>query len=622
MMKKTILFLIVPLQILFSQEKSRFIYNKETVFISNNKTLEIESFIEQKKEIAYSKNISEYTIAIPFDNFNDISNIKGSTFNTKKNKSTNLYQSYISTHDEKSEEIFHSDNKFKYFVFPEVDDKSVVEFSYKNKQKEPRLLSSFRFQNGLKSDYSKFQIKTSSSIKIGFKLFGNFQDKIVYTKTTEGDLDVYTWEAKDIPAFENEESSPNVNYFLPHIVYYIKSYQKDQVQKEILSDIKDLYQWYFSLVKNINTTDQTELKIKTLELIKNDKTKIEKAKSIYNWVQQNVHYVAFEDAMGGFIPRDAGEVFKKKYGDCKDMANLLNEMLKYSEIQSNLAWIGTRDKPYKYEDIPTPNVDNHMITAIEIEGKRFFLDATDKFCPFSYPTAMIQGKQALIGKSEKDFTIENVPILDQNKNKLEIEMDLNLNEKNIFGSVYTKISGYKKSNLLNYLTRNIQKKDEILKGAVTAFNEKIDLEIVDSQNNEYENQPIIIKYNLKLDDCIKNIGEKILVKPILLYPFKDNNIDIEKRKLPIENSYAFIDEFIYKYEIPSGYKFDFIPENYKFENDLLECEIQYKPQGNKLVVNQKIISKKLLIENKDFESWNLTMKNLNKQYNQSIILKK
>ncbi len=372
MMKKTILFLIVPLQILFSQEKSRFIYNKETVFISNNKTLEIESFIEQKKEIAYSKNISEYTIAIPFDNFNEISNIKGSTFNTKKNKSTTLYQSYISTHDEKSEEIFHSDNKFKYFVFPEVDDKSVVEFSYKNKQKEPRLLSSFRFQNGLKSDYSKFQIKTSSSIKIGFKLFGNFQDKIVFTKTTEGDLDVYTWEAKDIPAFENEESSPNVNYFLPHIVYYIKSYQKDQAQIEILSDIKDLYQWYFSLVKNINTTDQTELKTKTLELIKNDKTKIEKAKSIYNWVQQNVHYVAFEDAMGGFIPRDAGEVFKKKYGDCKDMANLLNEMLKYSEIQSNLAWIGTRDKPYKYEDIPTPNVDNHMITAIEIEGKRFF----------------------------------------------------------------------------------------------------------------------------------------------------------------------------------------------------------------------------------------------------------
>ncbi|WP_278011647.1 hypothetical protein [Flavobacterium gyeonganense] len=65
-----------------------------------------------------------------------------------------------------------------------------------------------------------------------------------------------------------------------------------------------------------------------------------------------------------------------------------------------------------------------------------------------------------------------------------------------------------------------------------------------------------------------------------------------------------------------------MPENAKTENDLGSFDIQYKLLKNNLIVTQKIASKKLLLENKDFILWNSFLKTLTKHYNQSIILSK
>jgi hypothetical protein len=620
-MKKYFLVVLFSFQ-LFSQEKSKIVYSNETVVINSGKTLEIEIFNNERRAISKSKNTQEYTIRIPFDSFNEISNIKGSTFINKTNKRVDLSSSSIGTFNAEYENIYKSDNKFKYFVLPKVEDNSIIEFSYKNKLKQPRFLSTFQFQNPIKTETTKLQIRCQPNIEIGYKIFGNYQDKIVFTKATEANLDIYTWEAKDIPEFEGEEDMPSALYFKPHIIYYIKSYEKEGKKEELLGTPEKLYQWYYSLIKDINKTDQTDLKNKTLELIKDKSSDFEKAKVIYQWIQQNVHYVAFEDGMGGFVPREASDIYQKLYGDCKDMANLLNEMLKYAKLDSNLTWIGTRSKPYKYEEVPTPQVDNHMIATVIIEGKSYFLDATDKFCPFTFPSAMIQGKEALIGKSENEFKIVMVPEVEFSKNKINVFMKLNLENNHIVGIANTMVSGFKKSYLLNNLSAYNQKENEIWKNIITANNQKIQLEIQELQKNDYQDLPSIANFKLKLEDGLKDVNGKLLLKPILLPVLKENLIDIQKRKFSIENDFAYLYEIQYQYELPIDYKVEYLPENAKVENDLGSFDIQYKVQKNTITVIQKIESKKLLLESNDFVLWNSFIKALTKQYNQSIILSK
>ncbi len=605
-----------------SQEKSKIVYSSETVVINSGKILEIETFVNESRAISKSKNAQEYAIRIPFDSFSEISNIKGSTYITKTNKRIDLSSYSIATIDAENENIYKSDNKYKYFVMPKVEDNSLIEFSYKTKLKQPRFLSSFRFQNPIKTQTAKLQIRCHPSTEIGYKLFGNYQEKIAFSKTKEGNFDIYTWEANDIPEFEAEENMPSSLYFMPHIIYYIKSYEIEGKKEELLGTPEKLYQWYYSITKDINKTDQTVLKNKTLDLIKDKNSDLEKAKAIYQWVQQNVHYVAFEDGMGGFIPREASDIFQKLYGDCKDMANLLNEMFRYAQLNSNLTWIGTRHKPYTYTDVPTPQVDNHMVTNVIIEGKSYFMDATDKFCPFPFPSSFIQGKEALTGRSENEFKIEKVPEVESVRNKTTILMKLNLENNNIVGDASVTLSGFKKSYLLNHLSAYNQKESEIWKDIITENNQKILLDIQELQKNDYQELPSKANFKLKLENGIKDVNGKLLLKPLLLFPLKERLVDIEKRKLSIENDFAYVYEIKYEYQLPLDYKVEFMPENAKTENDLGSFDIQYKLMKNTIILTQKIVSKKLLLDSKDFILWNSFIKTLTKQYNQSVILSK
>lgn len=620
-MKKYIVLFIFSFQ-LYSQEKSKIVFSNETIVINSGNALEVETFVNESRAISKSKNTQEYAIRIPFDSFSEISNIKGSTYIAKTNKKIDLSSYSIVTIDAENENIYKSDNKYKYFVMPKVEDNSLIEFSYKTKLKQPRFLSSFRFQNPIKTQTAKLQIRCNSSTEIGYKLFGNYQEKIAFSKTKEGNFDIYTWEANDIPEFEGEENMPSSLYFMPHIIFYIKSYEIGGKKEELLGTPEKLYQWYYSITKNINKTDQTALKNKTLDLIKDKKSDLEKAKAIYQWVQQNVHYVAFEDGMGGFIPREASDIFQKLYGDCKDMANLLNEMFRYAQLNSNLTWIGTRHKPYTYADVPTPQVDNHMITNVVIDGKSYFMDATDKFCPFPFPSSFIQGKEALIGKTEKEFKIEKIPEVESGRNKTTILMKLNLENSSIVGDASVSVSGFKKSYLLNHLSAYNQKESEIWKDIITENNQKILLDIQELQKNDYQELPSKANFKLILENGIKDVNGKLLLKPVFLFPLKESLIDIEKRKLSIENDFAYVYEIQYEYQLPLDYKVEFMPENAKAENDLGSFDIQYKLLKNNLIVTQKIASKKLLLDNKDFILWNSFIKTLTKQYSQSIILSK
>lgn len=119
--------------------------------------------------------------------------------------------------------------------------------------------------------------------------------------------------------------------------------------------------------------------------------------------------MAFEDGLGGFIPREAKTICDRQYGDCKDMANITTTMLKMAGIPAYLTWIGTRSIPYRYAEVPCPMADNHMICTYMIDGTYYFLDATGKDTPLGTPTSMIQGKEAMIGLGAGKFEIITVP---------------------------------------------------------------------------------------------------------------------------------------------------------------------------------------------------------------------
>ncbi len=166
-----------------------------------------------------------------------------------------------------------------------------------------------------------------------------------------------------------EGNSPGYLYIIPHINIYIKDYTINNKKVDVLGDIDKLYAYYKGFTKNLNQTEDPTLKAITLKITENLTNDEDKVKSIFYWVKDNIKYIAFENGYEGFIPREASLICERKFGDCKDMASIITAMAKYAKVKNvYIAWIGTRDIPYSYNDLATPAVDNHII-AVYKKGK-------------------------------------------------------------------------------------------------------------------------------------------------------------------------------------------------------------------------------------------------------------
>ncbi|HEX8270534.1 MAG TPA: transglutaminase domain-containing protein [Flavobacterium sp.] len=549
--------------------------------------------------------------------FEDVSNIEAFSLSPDKKKNK---VKLVQTADVEIEDIFYHDMKYKYFEFSDLVEGSETFTAYTKQYKVPHLLNSFYFRDRVDVKDSKVILKVSDDVEMGFVLQGMDTEKIKHTTTKEGNYNIHTWQLLDSEREEMFEDAPSLSYFSPHVIFYIKNYKTAEGTTNVVGSIDNLYNFYYQTIKDINKVDQKAVKAKSLELIANSTTEFDKARAIFNYVQSKIKYVAFEDGMGGFVPREAAEVYQKKYGDCKDMANLLNEMLKYAGIESYTAWIGTRHNNYTYEKVPTPIVDNHMIAVAKINSEYVFLDATGEYTLFPGFTSMIQGKQALLKIDEKNYKILPVPVIAADQNKMKVKMQLQLDGTKLSGAADYQLTGFMKSQFNASYKTSLDEK-EMLKSYLSRFISSITTSDIKIENADLTENALKINHGLSLDKWIKIADDQIMFKPALFFPYSDSRVS-EKRKVPIEFSFKKAYEIEYEYAIPEGYKVEFTPANFKLDTDLIAAEIRYTTSGSKLTVYQKIATNVLLLEKPQFEAWNLAIKNITKQYNQNIILSK
>ena len=110
-------------------------------------------------------------------------------------------------------------------------------------------------------------------------------------------------------------------------------------------------------------------------------------------VQKQLTYKALEFGRGARIPREPAEVLRKRYGDCKDHALLLQKLLAAAGIDAKLALI--RSFGPVRRDVPSLDQFDHMVVFVDGERKRF-LDTTSKWLPAADEPLGLAGQEALL----------------------------------------------------------------------------------------------------------------------------------------------------------------------------------------------------------------------------------
>jgi len=349
--------------------------------------------------------------------------------------------------------VFYDEEITKSFVFPSIQPGAITYLKFVRELSNPIMMGSFFFKWHVPCEISKICVKVDKRANLKYKLYNVDPLSLDFTQQEKGKYITYTWTVKNIKSAFYESDGPNLRYYYPHIVYYIEnSNPLDTVSKDF-KGLNALYHYYYNLVKDVNVQDDAKIREEVEKVTAGANSEEEKVKRIFYWIQDNINYIAFEEGMQGLVPENASLVFSKRYGDCKGMSSLMNTMLKMAGAKSYLTWIGTRHLPYKYTDIPTSIVDNHMIVTYYSNGRPIFLDGTNGHLSFGMPSSMIQGKQALVAVDEKNYKIEEVPIMAGSQNVSADSACFTIHNNSIQGSGVLTLTGYDKNNKTYYLTK-------------------------------------------------------------------------------------------------------------------------------------------------------------------------
>ncbi len=560
--------------------------------------------------------------SINYSSFFELESVEAASMLYKNGKYSELEVKDFIEKDE-MDQSFYDDTKSINFIFPSLEPGSKSKLKYKEKIKNPRFLSSFFFADFKPIIKSKVTISVDKEIALKFKEFNTENVHLNFSESQKRGKRIYSWEASDVEEYDLDPGAPNFRNSFPHIIPIITEYTSNDKQIKLQESVSDLYDWYYSLVKDINTENpDEELKKIVSILTQNKETDLEKVKAIYYWVQENIKYIAFEYALGGFIPREANEVFNKKYGDCKDNSSILYKMLEIAGLKGNLTWIGTRKIPYKYNEVPTPAVDNHMILTYVDGDDTYFLDATGRYIPINMPSSFIQGKEALISKGEKDFVIKEVPVMDSKRNTYTDSTFIKIDNNTILGTGKLKLSGYTKIDFYNTF-ENKKKENNLKEGYTRILRKGNNKFLVDNFNevNKYNyDKDFEVTYTFNIKDYINHLDGETYINLNLnkeLSNFKTK----EDRKTAKEYRYKSRTIYTNVLEIPEDTVVEYVPENFKISNDFFACTITYTQTEKAITYELYVDQDFILLTLEQQNELNTLIKKIEKNFKEVIILK-
>lgn len=589
------------------------------IFIENNKltgtcSIQEQLFINKESGIANQKE------SISSSGFVKAQNIKAATLLPKGNGYERKKVENIELKDSPDRNIFFDDDQVYNFIYPNVQQDAILDLSYEFRYEEPRFMGRYYWIDYLPSMQSEVVISVQNNINIQYRLFNCDEKSIEFSKEVTKKETIYRWKLKHIKTDRFYNDGPTFAYYTPNMVFYVTDYVINGEKKRLLGSPRELYNWYYDLQKNVNKTEDKNLKHLTDSLVQGITNEKEKVKKIFYWVQDNVSYLAIEDGLGGFVPRDAGLVCTRKFGDCKDMASIIHEMLRMAGVSSYLTWIGSRDIPFDYNQMPTPAVDNHMIASYrDPSGKWIFLDGTGKDASWDLTTSFIQGKEAMIGINPDSFLLVTIPIKDTSISQVIDSVYIEMKDQIVIGKGKIDITGYDRLDYLYHL-ENLSKeeREEYFKSYFAKGNNKTKFSDV-TYTNENRNTPLRLTYSLVMTDYAKTNKNELYIN---LNMGSEWGLDVLKneREVPLNLKHLTTKKLVTIFTIPPGYTVQYIPENKKTMNELIGYSNSYQVKGNQIHFTSVFYINTLLLYPKDFDKYNQVINDQIKANKQTVSL--
>jgi hypothetical protein len=417
----------------------------------------------------------------------------------------------------------------------------------------------------------------------------------------------WRWEIKDMPALTLRDipSRPDWNALAARM-----SVQwGDAAVAGTDNEWRAIGQW-FTILEGSRPDPSAEITAQTQSLIAGAPDFYTKLSRITDFIQKNIRYFIVMRGIGGLQANHAADIYRNKYGDCKDKTTLLISMLQVAGIKAYYVPVDDRRGIVDPQD---PSLfGNHMITAIEVpadvqdprlmaivkgkDGKRYLIfDPTNERTPVGNLPNYLQGGYGTLAAGT-DSQVLALPVLAPGANGTERKGAFTLApDGTLTGSVDTSHSGPEGADLRMFLKYSDEKeRREYWENSVARDVPGVVLNSFQFVQPAALDKPLEFHYNLTAGQYAHSAGPLLLVRPRVVgtdvLPFND-----KPRTVPIDLNSTGRWHDSYDITLPPGYVVDETPDPIDVDVDFASYHSSVTAKANQLHYEREYIVRQVEI---------------------------
>ncbi|WP_111685266.1 DUF3857 domain-containing protein [Winogradskyella tangerina] len=404
---RLVLFLLIPIVCLSQSDEDYTALsvpidlkkNSNAVVRYDNQTVEINDFNDMTvftKRIVtvYNKYGDRHINAVEFyDENTNIKSMEIKIFSEYGDQIKRVKKNDFTDQSAVSGGTLYSDNRVKYFEYKPIDYPYTIEYTSEVRYKSTAFVPQWRPIGGfyLGVQFSEYKIVNNTEIDVRKKLnTRGFEIE----EPTDGHYQI-----RNAQGIKFETYSPPLSEITPLLKVAMTNFSMEGVSG-INNNWQDFGKWMHDRL--LTGTDELPQEVidEVKALTNGIDDKVERAKIVYNYLQEKTRYISVQVGIGGWKPIDAMEVDRLGYGDCKGLSNYTKALLEVVDVPSYYTVVYGGDDIKSIDSSFSVTEGNHVILCVPTDEENIFLECTSQSNPFGFTAGFTDDRDVLLVKPD------------------------------------------------------------------------------------------------------------------------------------------------------------------------------------------------------------------------------
>ncbi|GGG32782.1 DUF3857 domain-containing protein [Bizionia arctica] len=460
------------------------------------------------------------------------------------------------------------------------------------------------------TEKATYKITNTSGIPIKIKT-SNFEDYPIK------EISDNHYQAENLSSIVPEAFSPNFDSYAPMLKVALTEFEMEGV-KGVNNTWEDFGLWMNNSL--ISDTQELPPTVKTTikQLTKNANSDVEKAKIVYEFMQNKTRYISVQVGIGGWKPMNAEDVDRLAYGDCKALTNYTQALLKEVGVPSYYTIIYGDDKLIDIDKDFSATQGNHAILCIPNNDEYIWLECTSKTNPFGYNANFTDDRDALIITPEGG-RIVRTKMYSASENTQKIDADLVLDENGtISGAIQIQSRGSQYGEHEGLQNRTVKEQELYYKNDFWSDLNNLEIQKMNFTNNK-DSIVFIEDVEVEISKYGSKAGNRLLFQPNVFNKITVTPPRYKTRKLPFVIERGYTKEETYQITFSNALSIEAMKEPVSIQNKFGSYSLNISITNNIITYKRELVLNKGSYSNEDYQEFRDFCLSIKKHDNSKIV---